>query len=92
MIENFNKSLDFFLQAALASMFEVGKTVEKNRAAVLPGNATKYYLDKGINELNKKLTASEGKGITPTDKKIKKKYFKSKQILRKLRNFIERNY
>ena len=40
-------------------MLKVGKTVVKKGVPVLAGNATKYDLNKGINELNKMFTASK---------------------------------
>ena len=51
----------------------------------------KIVVKNGVSVLARK--ASEGLGITLTKKEIKdKKYCKSKQVLRKHRNLIERNY
>ena len=63
--------LYFILKAALAFIFKVGKTVVKGGVPILTGNATKYYLNKGIIELNKHFTASESSGITLRNDEIK---------------------
>ena len=40
-------------------------------ASILAGNATEYYINKGINKLNKKFTSSTGSRITQTNNEIK---------------------
>ena len=39
-------------------------TLAKNEATGIAKEATEYYINKGINELDKKFTASKGSGIT----------------------------
>ena len=58
---------------------------------ILAENATKYFVNKGINELKEKFTTSAGSGITLTNGEIKY-YYKSNKNFRKLKNFIKRNY
>ena len=58
--------LDLLLEPTLASMFEAGKMAVKKGVAKSAGEATKYYLNKGINKLNKRFT-----GITLTNYEMK---------------------
>ena len=48
-----------------------GIALAKNKAPKLAEKTTEYYVNKGINELNKKFTSSKGSGITPTNNEIK---------------------
>ena len=48
-----------------------GISIAKDGAPVLARKATKYYANKGINELNKTFTSSKGSGITLTNIEIK---------------------
>ena len=41
-----------------------GKSLAPKLAPKLAEKATEYYINKGINELNKKSTSSKGSGIT----------------------------
>ena len=46
-------------------------TIAKNAAPELAEKATEYYVNKGINELNKKPTSSKGSGVTLTNNEKK---------------------
>ena len=46
-------------------------TIAKNAAPELAEKATEYYVNKGINELHKKLTSSKGSGVTLTNNEKK---------------------
>ena len=48
-----------------------GVALAKNAASELAEKAAEYYVNKAINELNKKFTSSKGVGITLTNNKIK---------------------
>ena len=59
-------------------MFLAGKEALKKGILLAPkiapelaGNATEYYINKGINEHNKKFASSKGSGITLTNNGIK---------------------
>ena len=55
-------------------MFLTGKEILTKCISLEPklaAKATEYYIYKRINELNKKLTSSEGSGITLTNNKMK---------------------
>ena len=57
-------------------------------ASALAGKATEYYINKGLNELNKKFTSGKGSGITLTNNKMKHimkliKYLANRGILLK---------
>ena len=71
-----------WLAAILQAIFLAGKevlkrglkrgiTLTKNAAPELVEKATEYYVNKGINELNKKFTSSKGSGITLINNEIK---------------------
>ena len=51
--------------------FKKGITLAKNAALELAEKATEWYVNKGINELNKKFTSSKGSGATLTKNEIK---------------------
>ena len=48
-----------------------GITLAKVAAPGLAKKATEYYVNKGINELNKKFTSTKGSGITLTSNEVK---------------------
>ena len=48
-----------------------GVTLAKNAVPELAEKATWYYVNKGINQLNKKNTSSKGSGITLAKNEIK---------------------
>ena len=48
-------------------MFRVGLEAGKPDGPILAENATKYFVNKGINELKEKFTTSAGSGITLTN-------------------------
>ena len=50
---------------------EGAKTVVKKYAPKLAKNVAKYYVNRGINKVNKEFTASESSGITLTNNLIK---------------------
>ena len=56
---------------ALKRGVKEGVTLAKNAAPELFEKATKTYVNKGINELNKKFTSSKGSEITLTNDGIK---------------------
>ena len=65
------------LMAIPQVMFLAGKEALKKvslapkLAPILAEKATEYYINKGINELNKKFKSSKGTGITLTNNEIK---------------------
>ena len=54
------------LDPTLKTTFKGGLEVVKHGASILAKNATKYFVNKGINALNKKNKTTEGLGITLT--------------------------
>ena len=56
---------------ALKNGVKNGVTSEKNEAPELAEKATEYYVNKGINELNKKIASSKGTEINLTNNEIK---------------------
>ena len=58
--------LDLTFVAALRGAVEAAK----QGAPIFAKNGTKYFLNKKINDLNKKFPTSEGSGITLTNNEI----------------------
>ena len=64
--------------------------VVKRDAPILAKTATKYFVNKGINMINKRFTQIEGSGIRLRNNEIKDIVNVIKRSLE--RNFIERNF
>ena len=52
---------------SIHSIYKIAKAARSELAE----KATEYYVNKGINKLNKKFTSSKGSGITLTNNEIK---------------------
>ena len=52
-------------------VFKKGVTLGPELAPALAGKATEYYINKRVNELNKKFTSIKGSGVTLTNNEIK---------------------
>ena len=52
-------------------MFKAGTDIVKRSEPILAKNATKFFVNKGINELNKSFTTKEGSGLRLTNNEIK---------------------
>ena len=52
-------------------VFKKGLTLAPKLAPALAGKATEFYINKRVNELNKKFTSIRGSGITLTNNEIK---------------------
>ena len=59
------------LSLNLTAAFKGGTDAAKYSEAILARKTEKYFMNKGINELNKKFTASEGSGITLAHNELK---------------------